>query len=96
MYATKDKKGYMKVSLTLTFKVNCQDQVIGFVFLRSLTLRKLESTLYIQPEIRKVIKYIFMALVLKVNRLGRVIIFSFFEIPDLRNVKIDTTINSAS
>ena len=35
-----------------------------------------------------------MTLVLKVNR--QVIYFSFFEIPDLRNVKIDTKINSAS
>ena len=60
MYTTKDNKGHIKVSLTLTFKVKCQGQVISFVFLRSLTSRKLESTeilsvLYIQPEIRKVI-----------------------------------------
>ena len=31
MYTTKDKKGHIKVSLTLTFKVNYQDQVIDFV-----------------------------------------------------------------
>ena len=37
-----------------------------------------------------------MTLVLKVNRQGQVIYFNFFEIPDLRNVKIDTEINSAS
>ena len=62
-YATKDKKSHMKVSLTLTIKVNCQGQVIVF-FSRSLISRKLESTprsflyyisIYIQPEIRKVI-----------------------------------------
>ena len=44
MYTTKGKKGHIKVSLTLTFKVNCQDQVLGFVFSRSLTSRKLKST----------------------------------------------------
>ena len=33
---------------------------------------------------------------LKVNRQGHVIYFSFFEIPDLRNVQIDTRINIAS
>ena len=37
-----------------------------------------------------------MALVFKVNRQGQVIYFNFFEIPDLRNVNIDTKINSAS
>ena len=37
-----------------------------------------------------------MTLVLKVNRQSQVIFFSFSEIPDLRNVKIDTKINSAS
>ena len=37
-----------------------------------------------------------MTLVLKVNRQGQVIYFNLFEIPDLRNVKIDTKINSAS
>ena len=37
-----------------------------------------------------------MTLVLKVNRQGQVIYFNFFEILDLRNVKIDNKINSAS
>ena len=37
-----------------------------------------------------------MTLVFKVNRQGHVIYFKFFEIPDLRNVRIDTKINSAS
>ena len=37
-----------------------------------------------------------MTSVLKVNRQDHVIYFSFSEIPDLRNVKIDTKINSAS
>ena len=37
-----------------------------------------------------------MTLVLKVNCQGQVFYFSFFEIPDLRYVKIDTKINSAS
>ena len=37
-----------------------------------------------------------MTLVLKVNRQGQVIYFNFFEILDLRNVEIDTKINSAS
>ena len=61
MYTTKDNKGHIKVSLTLTFKVKCQDQVIGFVFFEILDLEKVRidteilSVLYIQPEIRKVI-----------------------------------------
>ena len=37
-----------------------------------------------------------MTLVFKVNRQGHVINFNLFEIPDLRNVRIDTKINSAS
>ena len=37
-----------------------------------------------------------MTLILKVNRQGQVIYFNFFEISDLRNVEIDTKINSAS
>ena len=61
MYATKDKKGHIKVSLTLTFEVNCQGQVIDFVFFEILDLEKvridteISSVPYIQPEIRKVI-----------------------------------------
>ena len=37
-----------------------------------------------------------MTSVLKVNRQGQMIYFSFSEIPDIRNVKIDTKIKSAS
>ena len=61
MYATEDKKGHVKVSLTLTYKVNCQGQVTGFVFFEILDLEKVRidteilSVLYVQPEIRKVI-----------------------------------------
>ena len=60
MYTTKDKKGHIKVSLTLTFKVNCQGQVIDFVFNEFLDLKNVRidteilSVLYIQLEIRKV------------------------------------------
>ena len=97
MYTTKDNEGHTKVCLTLTFKVKCQGQVIGFVFFEILDLDKVRidteimSVLYIQPEIRKVIiVYILMTLVLKINRQGQVIHFNFFEIPDLGNVKIDT------
>ena len=39
---------------------------------------------------------LFMTLAFKVNRQGHVIYLNFFEISDLRNVKIDTKINSAS
>ena len=62
MYATEDKKGHVKVSLTLTFKVNCQGQVTGFVFFEIRDLEKVRSdteilsVLYIQPEIRKVMR----------------------------------------
>ena len=37
-----------------------------------------------------------MTLVFKVNRQGHVIYFNVFEIPDLRNVRIEPKINSAS
>ena len=102
MYATEDKKGHVKVSLTLTFKINCQDQVTGFVFFEILDLEKVridtEICLYYMynQKYGKSYEYIFMTLALKVNRQGQVIYSSFFEIPDLRNVKIDTKINSAS
>ena len=62
MYTTKDNKGHIKVSLTLTSKVKCQDQVIDFVFFEILDLEKIRidneilSVLYIQPEIRKVME----------------------------------------
>ena len=61
MYTTKDNKDHIKVSLTLTFKVKCQDQGIVFVFFEILVLEKVRidteilSVLYIQPEKRKVI-----------------------------------------
>ena len=60
MYTTKDNKGHIKVSLTLTIMVICEGQVIGFVFIEILDLEKVRidteilSVLYIQPEIRKV------------------------------------------
>ena len=61
MYAITDNEGHIKVSLALTFKVECQGQVIGFVIFEILDLEKVRidteilSVLYIQPEIRKVI-----------------------------------------
>jgi hypothetical protein len=61
MYATGEGEGHIKVSLTLTFKVNCQGQVIDFVFFEILGLEKVRidteilSVPYIQPEIWKVI-----------------------------------------
>ena len=66
MYTTKDKKGHIKVNLTLTFKVNCQGQIFDFVFFEILDLEKVRidtetlSLLYIQPEIRKVICSIYL------------------------------------
>ena len=66
MYTTKENKGHIKVSLTLTFKVKCQGQVIGFVFFEILDLEKVRidtkilSVLYIQPRVRKdIIVYIY-------------------------------------
>ena len=62
MYTTKDNKGHIKVSLTLTIKVKCYGKVISFVFIEILDLDKVRidteimSVLYyIQPEIWKVI-----------------------------------------
>ena len=61
MCTTKDNKGDIKVSLTLTFKVKCKGQIIGFLFSEIPDLEKVRidteilSVLYIQPEIRKII-----------------------------------------
>ena len=61
MYTTKDNTGHIKVSLTLTFKIKCQGQIIGFVFFEILDLENVRidteilSVLHIQPELRKVI-----------------------------------------
>ena len=61
MYTTKDNKGHIKVSLTLTIKVKCWGQVINFVVFEIHDLDKVRidteimSVLYIQPEILKVI-----------------------------------------
>ena len=102
MYTTKYNKGHIKVSLTSTFKVKCQGQVIGFNFFEILDLKKVRidtkilSVQYIQSEIRKVIVVYIYDLVLKINRQGQIIYFNLFEIPDLRNVEIDTKINSVS
>ena len=95
MYATEDKKGHVKVSLTLTYKVNCQGQVTGFVFFEILDLEKVRidteilSVLYVQPErYGRSYGYIFMTLVLKVNRLGQVIYFpAFLRSPNLEMLK---------
>ena len=57
MYTTKDNKGLIKVSLTLTFKVKCKGQVIGFVFFEILDLEKVRidteilSVLYINVNV---------------------------------------------
>ena len=64
MYTTKDNKGHKKVSLTLTFKVNRQGHVIGFVFFEIPNLEKVRidteilSVLYIQPESPEIPKVI--------------------------------------
>ena len=62
MYTTKDKKGHIKVSSTLTFKVKLQGQVVDFVFYEILDVEKvridtkIKSVSCIQPELKKVIK----------------------------------------
>ena len=54
-------KKVINVSLTLKFKVNCQSQVISFIFFEILDLKQVRidtenlSLLNIEPEIRKVI-----------------------------------------
>ena len=40
MHTTQYKKNHIKVSLTLTFKADCQGQVIDFVFFKFPDLRK--------------------------------------------------------
>ena len=64
MYTAKDNKDHITVSLTLTFEVKCQGQVIGFVFFEILDLKNVRidteilSLLYKQPE-KVIIVYIY-------------------------------------
>ena len=73
MYTTEDKKGHIKVRLTLTFKVNCQGQVIDYLFFEIHDLDKVRidteilSTIYTTTEGHVI--YIFVTSVLKVNPL---------------------------
>ena len=103
MYATDDKKGHVKVSLTLTFKVNCQGQVIGFVFFEILDLEKVRidteilSVLYVQPEITEghnsiYLRPWFWRSTVKVKWF----ILAFLKSPTSEMLKWDTKINSAS
>ena len=102
MYTTKDYKGHIKVSLTLTFKVKCQGQVRGFVFFEILDLEKIRidteilSVLNIQPKIQKVMIVYTHDLGFEGQPSRSSDLFQFFEISDLRNVRIDTKIHSAS
>ena len=88
--------------LTFIFKVNHQGQVTDFMFSEILDLgnvridTKIKSVACIQPEMRKVIQLICMTLSSKVNRQGHVIFFNIFDIPDLKNVRIDTKIKSVA
>ena len=60
MFATEDKKGHVKVSLTLTFKVNRQGHVTNFGLFEITDLElvridtKIKSVSCLQPKIRKV------------------------------------------
>ena len=62
MYTTKDNEGHIKMSLTLTFKVNRQGHVIGFVFFEIPDLEKVKieteilSVLSINQSINQSIK----------------------------------------
>ena len=76
--------------------IKCQGQVIGFVLFEILDLEKVRidteilSVLYTQPEIRKVIIVYIYDLGFEGQPSRSSDLFQFFEIPDLRNVKIDT------
>ena len=88
--------------LTFIFKVNHQGQVTDFGFSEILDLAnvrietKIKSVACIQPEMRKVIQLMCVALSSKVNRQDHVIFFNIFDIPDLENVRIDTKIKSVA
>ena len=56
----------------------------------------LSLLLYTTRDTEGQVIYIFVTSVLKVNSQGEGIFLSFSEIPDLRNVEIDTMTNSAS
>ena len=88
--------------LTFIFRVNHQGQVnvsgfseipdIGNVRIDT----KIKSTACIQPELGKVIQWMYMTLSSKVNRQNHVIYFYIFDILDLEDVRIDTKIEFVS
>ena len=81
------------MSLTLTFKVNCQGQVIDLVFFKIPGLEKVRidtkilSVPYIQPEIWKVIIVYMYDLEYEGQPSRSRDYFSFSEIPDLKMSK---------
>ena len=108
MFANKDKKGHIKVSLTLTFKVNCQGHVIGFNFFETLDFNKVRVDteilflLYMQLGII-ITKFVddvqvegSLASNFKVIHQGHVNYFSIFGFYDLNFVENNTNLITLS
>ena len=102
MFTTRDTKGHTEMCLTFIFKVNHQGQVTDFGFYEILDIvnvridTKIKSVACVQPELRKVIRWMSVTLSFKVNRQGPVIFFNSFDILNLENARIDTKIEFVS
>ena len=74
MFTTRDTKDHTQMCLTFINKVNHQGQVTDFGFAEILDIvyvridTKIKSAACIQPELRKVIQWMCVALSSKVNR----------------------------
>ena len=88
--------------LTFVFKVNHQGQVNDSGFSRIFDIvnvrigTKIKSTACIQPELSKVIQWMYMTLSSKVNHQGHVIYSNIFDILDLENLRNNTKIEFVS
>ena len=101
MCTTRDNRGHVGVCLTLIFKVKGQGHEINFSFFDIPDLKnaridtKIEFVSRFLQEVTKVIPvHTCMTLIFKVNRQGQKIDFSFFDLLDPKNVRIDTKIKS--
>ena len=104
MYTTRDKRGHVGVCLTLILKVNRQSHNFVLAFVISLTSKilgidtKIKFVSRLLQEVTQVIldhMYDLDFIIFKVNRQGHEIYFSFFDISDPENVRIDTKIKCA-
>ena len=102
MFTTRDTKDQTQICLTFIFKVNHQGQVHDFRFseiLDTVNVRidtKIKSAACMQLKLGKVIQWMCVTLISKVNRQGHAIFSNIVDILDLENVRIDTKIEFVS